>query len=269
MSKRTWGALNYQVKGPSAKRQTVPGGFIPRGVIYRQQAQVVPRRPRQRYVMRTPGGQITAENHYFESTRASQALTSTLTAWTGTEHDPDAPPNVNCLFAPTLGDENSQRTGRKTFLKSMRIRGRITIPAQTLQTGIPDAPLIVRVIVYQDMQTNAAQAQGEDVIAGDSATIAIEMFQNRANFGRFRVWKDKTFTLQNPAMTGTSASYEMNSIVREFKMTLKPKVTTNYNATNGGTIADIVDNSFHLIANCSSIAMAPVIQYRCRSVFTG
>lgn len=234
---------------------------IPRGVMYRQPQQRIITK---RYVNRSPGGQITAENHYFESTFSS-TIVSVTTSWTGTEVDPGT---LNCLFAPTQGDDNSQRTGRKAFVKALRFRGRFTVPAQTAQAATPDAALVIRLIVYMDKQTNGAQNAAQNVISGDAASAALEMFQSRANFGRFKILKDKTFTLQNPTIAGITGSYEQSSLVREFKMTCKPNMWINYNATNGGTVADTVDNSFHVICNCSSTALVPSLQYRCRTVFS-
>lgn len=224
------------------------------------------RGPPRVYVARTPGGQITADNHYFDTERTITSVSANTTAWTGTEYDPNTTAML-CLFAPVIGDDISNRMGRKIFVKKIRINGILNVGVQAAQ-GAGDAPAVVRIILYQDKQTNGSQSQGEDVIASGAGSDAIDMFQNVANLGRFRVWKDKTFTLQNPNMgTDGVSTFATQGIARKFKMTIRPNCWVNFNATNGGTVADIVDNSFHLIANTPSAQLVPSLTYKVRTVF--
>jgi len=47
----------------------------------------------------------------------------------------------------------------------------------------------------------------------------------------------------------------------------KTPVKVQFNATNGGTVAVIVDNSFHIICGASNITYAPTISYYCRVAY--
>lgn len=98
-----------------------------------------------------------------------------------------------------------------------------------------------------------------------TAPVAMDCFQNLANFGRFRVLKDKTYALQDPNMAGEVAAANVVSqgLVRAFKFTAKFKkgLEIHFNATNGGTIADIVDNSFHFVVNSNSTNLAATMSY--------
>ncbi len=136
------------------------------------------------------------EHKYYDDFLSAAALTS-ATGWLGTEFDPAT---TNCLFAPQEGNDINNRVGRKVTVKSIRLRGSINVPLQVDQTTA-DAGSEFRVILVQDMQTNAAQMQGEDLMALPGAAtglLAVNTFQSLNNLGRFKVIKDKTYTLQNP-----------------------------------------------------------------------
>ena len=130
-----------------------------------------------------------------------------------------------------------------------------------------------RFILYQDMQTNGAQAQGEDLMTAPGAASVVMVnttFQNSANFGRFRVLKDKTFYgEQRPPAVYDGTNIEIGGAQIPFKMTVKFRkpVVIRFNATNGGSVADIVDNSFHLIGH-NGTTVAAAVSYTCRTVYT-
>jgi len=224
------------------------------------------------YVMRTPGGQITADNHYFDAELALTAVQNSTADWTGTELDATVGAGVlamNCLFAPVTGDDIQNRQGRKVFLKKLRIQGQLLV-AKSANTTSARTPNIIRVIVYQDKQTNGTQSQGEQLISSGTATNCLYMFQSTANFGRFRILKDKTFTFQDPSMFRENAADEafFNGLTRFFKFNLKVNEWVNYNATNGGTVADVIDNSWHLIACTDAGDLIASMRYKVRGVFT-
>ena len=91
-------------------------------------------------------------------------------------------------------------------------------------------------------------------------------FQNIDNFGRFKVLKDKVGVLQDPGLSGDATAHDVNGKVLTFKMTVKFKqpMKIRFNNTNGGTIADIIDNSLHFFANCNSPSFQIKLDYLCR-----
>lgn len=211
-------------------------------------------------VQRTPGVYGAGEMKYFD-TEFSGAIPS-VAAWTGTEMDPAT---FLTLCVPVVGSAINQRIGRAIKVHKIKIRGIVTCAAQVDQTA-GDAPAVLRLILYQDMQTNASQAQGEQVMTGATTSSNVNMFQNIDNFGRFRVLKDKIITMANPNFTWDGTNLETMGLARTFKMNINFKVPVEirFNATNGGTIADIVDNSFHVIANAYSTGLVPTLNYACR-----
>jgi len=255
------GAVALYVRPANYKRRRANAG----GPYYAPGPAGQPRiRARKGYMARTPGGQITSDNHYQDTQRTATSITTNLASWSGTEYDPVT---RNTFFCAQQGDDISNRQGRKAVLKKIRINGIIDLPAQTAQVVAEEAVLI-RIIFYQDMQTNGAQAQGEDLMATPAiGSEAISTFQNLANLGRFKVMYDKTFTFMTN-IAGVSGSIVQPGQKRFFKISVKPNQLVNFNSTNGNTVADIVDHSWHLIANATSNSFATTIQYAARAVFT-
>ena len=141
------------------------------------------------------------------------------------------------------------------------IRGHISVIAQANQTSA-DQPGDVRLIMFQDMQTNGSQAQGEDLMAAPGAATGLlcnSTFQNAANFGRFRVLRDKMISLRQAEMVYDGTNIEQEGFTVPFKLSyrFRKPVVVRFNATNGGNVADIVDNSFHLLAQSTNISHAP------------
>lgn len=212
------------------------------------------------------GGLLATERKYFDATRTNLALTAPNT-WAGTEVDP---PTLNTLFCPVEGSDINERIGRKVSVLSIKIRGTFYVPVQANQTAT-DLGAFVRFILFQDLQTNGSQAQGEELMTGSgvNAPLNISQFQSTANFGRFRVLKDKVQSLRDPQIAWDGTNIEQSGYYVPFKCSYnfaKP-VMVRFNSTNGGSVADIVDNSFHMIAMIPQSSLAPEIYYVCRTVY--
>lgn len=225
------------------------------------------REPVRAFVPRTMGPLAQTEHKYFDTYVSATALTAP-TAWTGTEINPAT---EGCLFAPTQGAGINNRIGRKVSVKAIRIKGMIHCAAQADQTAT-DAPSVVRLVLVQDHQPNGTQAQGEDVLAAPGAAAANLVpfsFQNLANLGRFRVLKDKIFTLQNPNAAYDGTNIEQQGIAKPFKWNIKfqKPIVVDFNATNGGTYADLVNCNFTIIGAATSINLAPTVTYTCRVMY--
>uniref|UniRef100_UPI004047F323 hypothetical protein n=1 Tax=Shewanella sp. TaxID=50422 RepID=UPI004047F323 len=226
------------------------------------------------FVMRTPGGKGATETKYYDTTKALTAIPES-TDWTGTEFDPAT---QSTLFCPVQGAQINNRIGRKVLLKKIRIRGVIR-PNVFQDANDVVAPCAVRIIVYQDKQTNGAQAQGEDVMAAP-ATAAAEnafcAFQSLGNLGRFRVWKDKTYVPRDGQTTtdgaNTSSITAGAAIPFKYNLKLGKGIPVHFNSSNGGAgdgdVGDIVDNSFHILIQASSTAWAYQCAYQARCVYT-
>lgn len=263
--------------GQFAKRQRKAKGFSGTSApVYRQ--------------IKAPAGEM----KYFDSTRTSNAIVAVTAGgpWpAGTMQDPGTTINLGaaavanplCLFAPTVGSALNQRIGRSVLVRKIKVSGQVILPASltlatTWQSDAPYPPVKVRLLLVQDMQTNATQMAASALLndASDTGSTLVS-YQNPNNFGRFRVLKDKYIILDNVNIShvdvpsvGTYVAEQ--GLVRSFKFNInfKTPVKVQFNATNGGTVADIVDNSFHII--CASTLdvvspQVPLINYYSRVAY--
>lgn len=257
----------YNGSGRATKRMRT-GVFVSPVVVNRRAA---PRRPAtytRRFSYRTGGIKAQTETKYYETGLAGTAITNVAGGdWTNTELDPVG---KGTLFAPAPGSGYNQREGKKVFIKKLKIKGLIIRNTQTgLTEDNPPQPLVVRLILYQDKQTNGVQSQGEDVISNQVAG-PISGFQNIANFGRFKVHKDKTWKLGNANFAWDGTEYDVAGDIIPFKMnkTFKNPLKINYNTGGNSNISDVVDHSFHLIGGVrGSGGQTLSIEYECRVVF--
>lgn len=208
-----------------------------------------------------------SEIKYFDSLLDDTAVATSMD-WTGTELDPAT---LNTLFAPTEGSGISNRVGRKVMVKGIRIRGILKYVNEiNLTLGVE--PTTIRLIMFMDQQTNGTQAQGEQLMqppaTADADLVTLSMM-NLGSLGRFRVLKDTTLTVQNPNTTYDGTNIETNGLNRTFKwnVSFKNPIEINFNATNGGTVADIVDNSFHIIAAKGETTSNLILSYYCRTSY--
>lgn len=227
-------------------------------------------------VARTRGWAGQGEMKYFDTERTATVVPASVD-WTATEF----PPNVGTpttLCNPVPGTGIANRNARNVEVHKIRIKGTLQTNQQS-SLSQADNPTKIRLLFVQDMQTNAAQAQGESIMEAPvtaSAAHAVNTFQSLDNLGRFRVLKDKWITVQNPALANATSFSADSGVISQgllqnfkFNMILKKPIKVSFNATNGGTIADIVDNSWCVYAGSSSTALSTTISYQARCYFKG
>lgn len=230
-------------------------------------------------VPRARGAAVTGEMKYYDADASSINIVALTTTWpAGSMIDPltsinlgsAAVANPLCLCVPTVGAALNQRIGRQIKIMKIKVRGSVFCPPQDGQSAT-DATNKVRLLLVQDTQTNASQMTGAQLFQDATAsTTTINSFQNPNNFGRFRVLKDKVFTFSNVNMTGTGAGNILQSGLRQsfkFNINFKEPITVHFNATNGGTVADIIDNSFHMVAGTDNTSFVPLIAYYARTAY--
>lgn len=233
--------------------------------------------PVRQYVPRTLGPLAVSESKYFDS-YLSSATISEQNNWQSSELDPTT---LNTLFCPTEGSDIDNRIGRKVSLYKLALRGVIRGSYAVGQANILTSPAF-RIILYQDMQTNGVQSQGEELMAAPgtaNTSLAFSTFQNLSNLGRFKVLKDLVLRPRivtaavdtSNSGTGVNTSTQgYSDIIFKIVVKFKKPVVVKFNATNGGTIGDIVDNSFHLIGIKSNSAFGDqlgTMNYQCRGYY--
>jgi hypothetical protein len=209
---------------------------------------MAPGAPIYKTVPRTRGIYGAGEMKYFDTFKSGAAIQSSPN-WIGAELDPVA---QLCLFAPVTGATIQQRIGRKVYVHKIKVKGTIIQPPAASQAN-PIITPFCRLMLVMDTQTNASALNAEDVMSGGaSSRLAVQQFQNIDNFGRFKVLKDVTYSFGDTQdTTGTAAAGDMtfNGRIIPFKWTYKFKkpLLVNFNAGASGSVASIVDNSFHII----------------------
>lgn len=207
----------------------------------------------------------TPEMHYIDTEIDATGIQNIAGAsWANCEMDPTA----LTLFAPVQGDDINNRTAKRAYVTSIKIRGFVSIAAQTAQ-ATSDGAGYTRIILYQDQRTNGAQTQAEDVIASGSATLQnVCAFQNTNSFGKVKILKEKIFGNGDLNIAGITTSIEQQGRIVPFKFTVKFKKPVEVNfQTNGGTVASVLDNSFHVIAATNNSSLAQTLAYKCRVGF--
>ncbi len=228
-------------------------------------------------VPRTRGAIVQGEMKYFDCFGGG-ALVDNAGTWASSVKDPSttvdiggnaAVPTPNCLFAPTQGTGIDQRIGKAVHVMKIKVNWFLSITSQSSQsTADPCTP--IRLILVMDKQTNKATITGAQLMQSDTTPVGgLFTFQNVNNFGRFQVLKDKTFIMHAPTLTVLNATtIEQSGIGLRGKMshTFKTPLRVRFDGS-AGTVADIIDNSFHILCSTSSTALAPTLYYRSRVTF--
>lgn len=152
------------------------------------------------------------------------------------------------LNAMTNGAELYQRIGRKVYMKSIHLRG------WTVNNGTVLADY-ARLLVVYDAQPNAAlpalAAVLQDSNAGAATSVVSEI--NLTNRARFKILRDHPIMFPPVTFTAgvlTNGPNYMETDKGRFNIDMFIKLRgleAEYNAVNGGTVADITSGSIFLL----------------------
>lgn len=222
-----------------------------------------------RYLNTRTGGFTGIEKKFVDQFRAVSDLSQ---EWTGGEIDPTT---TNCLNAVAQGTDQNERIGRQYTITSVLIRGEAQIRVNDNASSTRAMnDRCIRVALVLDKQTNGSQLNAEDVFVNIDAGDDLYSFRNLEHTQRFTVLKDKVMKFnmldadvqrgESSTLSGYRASY--------FKFIYKFKKPLVVNCSDtGATVADITDNSLHLIAttDADDVANDDEIRYFSRVRFLG
>lgn len=202
-------------------------------------------------------GFLGLENKYVDHTYSG----AIAAAWAGAEADPAG---IGCLAAPQQGTGESNREGRNIKITSLAIQGYIYKPKQSDQDDTEDA-CVVHIAVVLDTQTNGAQLSAENVyVDADHVEVSFRELEYR---NRFKVLWSRIYTIQDSvAFTDAANQASIASPARVFKIYKTLDLPVEFKA-NAGAIADVVDNSLHVIACASASGVS--LKYQSRVRFVG
>lgn len=214
-----------------------------------------------------PSGLMGVEKKFFDATKAATLITAT-TDMASLEFDPAT---LNCLNAPTQGTGASNRDGDFYRISQVQVSGIITCAVQGDQVTADLAP-VVRIYLVQDKFTNGNQLNSEDVFTNPSGLTAqccnpLRVIKNEQ---RFKILDSTSIQIVPPTMSFDGTNVEQSGQTASWYLSYKwPRGLKVLCIANGGTIADIRDNSLHIIACCNSSNSAPNISYNSRIRFRG
>lgn len=157
--------------------------------------------------------------------------------------------NILPLNTMVNGPELYQRIGRKVYMKSLHIR------AYVENIGVAATPDFGRIFIVYDSQANGG-LPGLATLLQDSNAAAASSPQsniNLVNRERFKIIKDYQIITPPVAVVANGPNSINDPIMNTWNINWFIKLNgleTIYNATNGGTVADISSGSLLLIT-CS------------------
>ncbi len=212
------------------------------------------------------GGFMGIEKKFYDTSLINGVLGAPTDA-SGGEHDPSSIVMINTV---EQGDGEQQRDGRQITMDKIMLSGQINIPKQTNQTAA-DGSCAIFIAIVVDKQTNGAQISSELVFknTGSNGATATNLFRNLQYVKRFDVLGTKkiTFGTLSKAFDGTNMEQAGQQKHWKFNIPLH-QMRVNFTGTTK-SIANISDNSLHVIAFTSGTDLAPVISYNARLRYWG
>lgn len=171
------------------------------------------------------------------------------------------------ISTPVVGDSEQNRDGKKIIITQVEVKGVVHQPSQVNQTA-PDYGQFAWVALVLDTQTNGTACSSADVFKNNGVGVEVcQPFRNLLFGGRFRILKMKKFTFNNAVLTYDGTNLEQQGITRPFKMYKKLRLPVNFNAGTTADVANVIDNSLHIMA-WSSLGTA-YLGYNARIRFIG
>jgi len=206
------------------------------------------------------------ELKYYDTALATTTVAA-ATDCTGSEYDPSA---TSMISTPVQGDGPTNRDGKQILIKNVGLKGTVYRPA-TEDAVNPPAAETVSVFLVLDTQSNAAQAQGEQVFVNPAATAASNPvpLRNLLNGSRFKVLKHEVFCMDVPSVSVEGDNlHSAPGVMKTFDWYIPtPDLLVHFNAGTTADIANVVDNSLHVMA--FSTAAACTLSYNARIRFEG
>jgi len=212
-------------------------------------------------------GFIGLEKKFLDTAKAD-AVVSSVAALTGGEYDPSTG-CTGCLSCPAQGDTEQSRDGKRIVIDSLILKGYIRTGESVGQVPVSNIKVFVAVVL--DTQTNGAQLNSEDVFKNllNSTEGTVCPTKNLLFGSRFRILKSHVFDVTPIGVAPASATLACNGVRREFDwyIPFKGGLPVNMNAGTTADVANVADNSLHVVAFSTNADCA--IGYNARIRFQG
>lgn len=214
-------------------------------------------------------GFLGIEKKFYDTSLSQQAFVAPVDA-TGAELDPSA---TSMISTPAQGDGEQNRDGKRINILSVIIDGHVRTAAAEAQVNPPQKTKVMVALVL-DTQSNGAQMNSEDCFKNTSAgtDTAVTPVRNLLFGARFRVLKEAIFDVTPQSLTQQAANdYSWTGGGQTFKWFIKfPKgLVVNFKSGTDANIANVLDNSLHIIGFTNNTTAGPIISYNARIRFVG
>lgn len=152
------------------------------------------------------------------------------------------------LIAQGVGE--SQRVGRKAFIRAIHWRGTLTLPATTTLTS---TAVTLRMILFVDKQCNGVAATAVQLLQSN----AYNSWRDLINSGRFTILMDRYWTL-NCGSGGGDSTTDFGATERQFKFHKKCNIAIQFNGATGA-ITEIPTNNISVMIIANNAFSASVV----------
>jgi len=196
-------------------------------------------------------GLLGMEKKFFDTAIQTTPVVTT-DAWANGVYNPVTVfTGSDCVSTPSVGPAANQRVGKQITLKQLYLRGSMHLAPNVDAAYVPGQTSAFLAVVL-DTQTNGAQTASDQIYYNPSGTIdgRVHPLRNLQNAQRFRVLKEEVFVFPNPTAVFNSAT---NKLIYagtgvEFDWFLPLDLQVNFDNDTTATIANVEDNSLHIIA---------------------
>ncbi len=185
-----------------------------------------------------------AEHKFFNTTVSSTPITAAMI--------------IQNLTVIPEGNGESDRIGRKVTIRSVHIKGQMTLIAATALTGTSEK---VFAYLVQDKQTNGAVFAATDLLDTDS----VISFRNLANTSRFKILLKKTYVFKAGGAAPTGAAFGFSQHTVDININKTCNIVMEYdNSATTGAIGTVRSNNLYWVTQAAGATVNSVIIARVR-----
>lgn len=193
-------------------------------------------------------GFLGIEKKFLDMSKGSTSIAANADLTAG-EYDPSSG-CTGCLSCPAQGDSEQQRDGKRIVIDSLILKGYCTNGESAGEA--PEGATKVFIAVVLDTQTNGAQCNSEEIFKNTlaNALTNADPMKNLLSGQRFRILKSQVFDLTPVGISAAAATTAHWGIRREFDwyIPFKGGLPVNMNAGTTADVANVIDNSLHVVA---------------------
>jgi len=218
-------------------------------------------------------GFLGLEKKFFDTGRAPSTIV-TVSTWANGIYNPTItfpviPGDTNCLSAPPQGAGASQRIGKSITIKSIQFKGAVYWIPYAAESAASSRTCFVALVL--DTQTNGAQCIAPDIfqnVCNANQTLPTPT-RNLLNAKRFKILKSEVFEMDpQTSLALAGPEYVVAGRSKPIDWYLPCEIPVNFLEETDSTVANVVDNSVHVVVSCSDPNYA-VVAYNARIRFLG